>query len=374
MTTILAGGTVSRSIPLFPSQEFGLRFATQPIISGRPFTLSAKVSGQSAGQKIILSGNRPTGRLHWGNYTGALENWVRLQDQYDCHFMVADWHVLTTALDRVEDIHRNSREMFLDWLAAGLDPERSVLFIQSEIKEHAELNLLLAMLVSMGRLERNPTFKEQVRDLNLGNEISYGHLGYPVLQAADILAYKAHAVPVGEDQLPHLELTREMARKFNRLFGEVFPEPEGLVTKFARFPGTDGKRMSKSLGNTVEIAASPEDIEAKIRPAFTDPARLRRSDPGNPEICAVYTWYQKFMPEAAAATAQECRSAARGCVDCKKLLTAGVVEYFAPLRERRQDLAAHPERLEEIIAVGCEKARQVARKTMDEVHAAMGIG
>ncbi len=326
------------------------------------------------GGQVILSGMRPTGRLHWGNYTGALENWIVLQSTYTCHFMVADWHVLTTALDKAPEIRENSRQMYLDWLGAGLDPEKSVLFIQSEVKQHAELYLILSMMISMGRLERNPTFKEQIRDLNLGNEISYGHLGYPVLQAADILMYKAHAVPVGEDQLPHLELTREMARRFNRLFGEVFPEPEPLVTKFARFPGTDGKRMSKSLGNTIEISASPEEIKKKIRPAYTDPARLRKTDPGNPEICAIYTWYQKFMPEAAAETAEECRTAARGCVDCKMKLADGIIEHFAPLRERRAEFEKDPARLDEIIRHGCERAREVAARTMDAVHEAMGIG
>jgi len=329
-------------------------------------------------RQIILSGMRPTGRLHWGNYTGALANWVALQEQFQCHFMVADWHVLTTALDKTPEIRQNTREMYLDWLGAGLDPERSVLFVQSEIKEHAELYLLLAMMISMGRLERNPTFKEQIRDLNLGGEISYGHLGYPVLQAADILIYRAHVVPVGEDQMPHLELTREMARRFNHHFGTagsgVFPEPDGLVTKFARFPGTDGKRMSKSLGNTVEISAEPEEILAKIKPAFTDPRRLRRSDPGDPEVCAVYTWYQKFMPDEAEETATECRSAARGCVDCKKRLADGVSAYFAPLRERRAEYEADPARLDEIIADGCTRARAVATETMTMVHDAMGIG
>jgi tryptophanyl-tRNA synthetase len=325
-------------------------------------------------KKIILSGARPTGRLHWGNYTGALENWVRLQDTCDCHFMVADWHVLTTALDRAGEIQLNTREMFLDWLAAGLDPERSVLFVQSHVKEHAELFLLLAMLISMGRLERNPTFKEQIRDLNLGSEISFGHLGYPVLQAADILVYRAHAVPVGEDQLPHLELTREMARRFNRVFKPVFPEPEALVTPFARFPGTDGKRMSKSLGNTIEIAASPAEIAEKLKPAFTDPARLRRSDPGHPEVCAIYTYYQKFMPEEAELTAHECRTAARGCVDCKKRLAAGVSAVFAPLRERREHYVANPQRLEEIIRNGDDRARQAARQTMELVREAINLG
>jgi tryptophanyl-tRNA synthetase len=327
-----------------------------------------------AEKKIILSGARPTGRLHWGNYTGALENWVGLQDEYRCFFMVADWHVLTTALDKVEQIRSNTREMILDWLGAGLDPQRSVLFVQSEIKEHAELFLLLSMLITLGRLERNPTFKEQVRDLNLGSEISLGHLGYPVLQAADILAYRAHAVPVGEDQLPHLELTREMARRFNRIFGEVFPEPEALVTRFARFPGTDGRRMSKSLGNTIELADEPEEIWSKLRTAFTDPARQRRSDPGNPEICAIYTYYLKFMPEEAPLTARECRNAARGCVECKKRLSAGASAYFAPLRELRARYAAKPQQLEELIAAGCARARENARATLTVVHEAMKMG
>ncbi len=325
-------------------------------------------------KKIILSGMRPTGRLHWGNYTGALENWLAMQDTYRCHFMVADWHVLTTALDRAGEIPGNSREMVLDWLGAGLDPARSVIFVQSLVKEHAELFLILAMHISLGRLERNPTFKEQVKDLDLKGEISFGHLGYPVLQAADILVYRAHVVPVGEDQLPHLELTREMARRFNHHFGEVFPEPEGLVTKFARFPGTDGKRMSKSLGNTIEISASPDEIKAKLMPAFTDPARLRRSDPGNPDVCAIYTWYQRFMPEEAATTASECRSAARGCVDCKKRLLDGVVAHFAPLRERRALFADDPGAVDRVIEDGCERARAEARATMARVREAMKIG
>ncbi|MDO9695416.1 MAG: tryptophan--tRNA ligase [Candidatus Latescibacteria bacterium] len=325
-------------------------------------------------KKIILSGNRPTGRLHWGNYTGALENWIRLQDEYDCYFMVADWHVLTTALDKSHEIRDNSREMILDWLGAGLDPDRSVLFVQSAIKEHAELYLVACMLISLGRLERNPTFKEQVRDLDLAGEISFGHLGYPVLQAADILAYRAHAVPVGEDQLPHLELCREIARRFNHHFGELFPEPEGLVTKFGRFPGTDGRRMSKSLGNAVEIAAPPEEIRAKLKTAFTDPQRLRRSDPGNPDVCAVYTWYQKFLPGEADQTAAECRSAERGCVDCKKRLADGAIAYFAPLRERRAGYESHPNRVAEIVDAGCARARAAASETLARVRDAMGVG
>jgi len=325
-------------------------------------------------KKIILSGNRPTGRLHWGNYTGALENWIALQETYDCHFMVADWHVLTTALDKAGEIRANSREMVLDWLGAGLDPERSVIFVQSEVKEHAELYLLFCMLISLGRLERNPTFKEQVRDLNLAGEISFGHLGYPVLQAADILAYRADAVPVGEDQLPHLELTREIARRFNHHFGDFFPEPEALVTKFGRFPGTDGKRMSKSLGNTVELAASPDEIRDALKTAFTDPQRLRRSDPGNPDVCAIHTYYRKFMPDEADETARECRSAARGCVDCKQRLAEGAIAHFAPLRERRAAYADDASRVDEIVAAGCERARAKAADTLARVHDAMQVG
>lgn len=327
-----------------------------------------------ADKKIILSGMRPTGRLHWGNYTGALENWLALQDAYHCFFMVADWHVLTTALDRAGEIPDYTREMVLDWLGAGLDPERSVIFVQSGVKEHAELFLILAMHISLGRLERNPTFKEQVRDLDLKGEISYGHLGYPVLQAADILVYRADVVPVGEDQLPHLELTREMARRFNHHFDAVFPEPEGLVTAFPRFPGTDGRRMSKSLGNTIEISAEPDEIKKRLMPAFTDPGRQRRSDPGNPDICAIYTWYQRFMPEEADLTATECRTAARGCVDCKRRLLDGVVAHFAPLRERRAGFANEPGAVEAIIANGCARARDAAHATMARVRAAMHIG
>ncbi len=325
-------------------------------------------------KKTILSGNRPTGLLHWGNYTGALENWVKLQDDYKCFFMVADWHVLTTALDKVPEIKQNSREMIIDWLAAGLNPEKSVLFIQSEIKEHAELYLIFSMMISMGRLERNPTFKEQIRDLKMQGEISYGHLGYPVLQAADILAYKADAVPVGEDQLPHIELTREIARRYNHHFGNVFPEPEGLVTKFGRFPGTDGKRMSKSLGNTIALCATEDEIRKSLKTTFTDPDRLKLTDPGNPDICAIYSYYQKFAQDDAELTAQECRGAARGCVACKNQLADSVVDYFAEIRERRTYYEGKPALVDEIIEHGNTQAREAAALTLANVRESMGIG
>jgi len=327
-------------------------------------------------KKIILSGMRPTGRLHWGNYTGALENWIRLQTEYTCHFMVADWHVLTTALDKAPEIEQNSREMYLDWLGAGLDPEISVLFIQSRVKEHAELYLLLAMLVTQARLERNPTLKEQIRDLDMDSEegISYGHLGYPVLQAADILMYRAHTVPVGEDQLPHIEITREIARKFNRLYGKVFAVPEGKLTKFGRFPGLDGKRMSKSLGNTIEIADSPDDIQKKIRKAFTDPERKRRDDPGRPDVCLIYTYWKKFAPEQTEEIFEGCTKATLGCVDCKQRAGQAIADFLAPLREKRTRLEATPGAVEEIVAEGDKKARATAVETMEIVREKMNIG
>lgn len=328
-------------------------------------------------KKIILSGNRPTGRLHLGNYTGALENWVALQKDYLCYFMVADWHVLTTDYEHTALIPGNTREMVLDWISAGLDPETSTIFVQSHVKEHAELYLLLAMLVSTARLERNPTLKEQVRDLEMdsGEEgIAYGHLGYPVLQAADILMYRAHAVPVGEDQLPHIEITRELVRKFNRLYGEVFPEPEGLLTKFARFPGLDGRRMSKSLGNTIDLADSPEEIQVKIKTAFTDPERKRRNDPGRPEVCLIYTYWNKFAPERSREIYEGCTTAKLGCVDCKRMVGDAIAAHLAPLREKRAALQSKPGTVEAIIEDGDERARTAARETMSMVREKMHIG
>ncbi len=332
---------------------------------------------QSTSKKIILSGNRPTGRLHLGNYTGALENWVALQKEYRCYFMVADWHVLTTDYEHTAAIAENTREMVLDWISAGLDPEASTIFVQSHVKEHAELYLLLAMLISTARLERNPTLKEQVRDLKIDeNEegMSYGHLGYPVLQAADIMIYRAHVVPVGEDQLPHIEITREIARKFNRLYGEVFPVPDGKLTKFARFPGLDGKRMSKSLGNTIELADSPETIQTKIKTAFTDPQRLRRSDPGRPEVCLIFTYWQKFKPESADEIYEGCTTAKLGCVECKSRVGQAIADYLAPLREKRKALEVTPRAVDDVIAAGDAKARAAAVATMNEVRERMHIG
>ncbi len=321
----------------------------------------------------ILSGMRPTGKLHLGNYLGALQNWVALQDTSDNLHMVADWHALTTDYEHVDQLETNTREMVIDWLAAGIDPEKSPVFIQSRVKEHAELHLLFSMLVTTSRLERNPTVKEQIRDLHLEETVSYGHLGYPVLQAADILLYKANLVPVGEDQVPHVELTREIARKFNALYGEVFPVPEAKLTHFPRVPGLDGRRMSKSLGNTVLLSDSPEDIAAKIRTAYTDPKKIRATDPGNPDGCVVFAYHRAFNAAAAPRVAELCRAGQLGCVADKKDLAAVLAEQLAPFRERRRELEAHPKRVDEALKHGEERARAIARRTMEEVREAMKL-
>lgn len=321
----------------------------------------------------ILSGMRPTGKLHLGNYLGALQNWVALQDSSDNLHMVADWHALTTDFEHVDQIAPNTLEMVTDWLAAGIDPERSPVFIQSRVKEHAELHLLFSMLVTTSRLERNPTVKEQARDLHLEQTMSYGHLGYPVLQAADILLYKANLVPVGEDQVPHVEMTREIARKFNALYGEVFPVPEAKLTRFPRVPGLDGRRMSKSAGNTVLLGDAPEVIEAKIRTAYTDPKKIRANDPGNPDGCVVFAYHRAFNHEHAPQIDALCRAGKLGCVADKKDLARILAEKLAPFRERRQELEAKPERVREALRHGEEKARAIAQETMREVREAMKL-
>ncbi len=323
-------------------------------------------------KKRILSGMRPTGKLHLGHLVGVLENWVALQGAYQNFHLIADYHALTTNLDTSE-LHRNSVDMLVDWLAAGIDPAVSPVFRQSRIKQHTELHLLLSMLITSARLERNPTVKEQVRDLNIEN-ISYGHLGYPVLQAADILLYKGAVVPVGEDQLPHLEITREIARRFNTQYGNVFPEPEAKLTRFARLPGLDGKRMSKSSGNTILLSDTPEVITKKMMSAVTDPLKIRKGDPGRPEICLVFTYHQKFNPGEAPQIEKDCRSGALGCVDCKKNCAAKIAAYLGPFREKRQFYESHPEQVGQILQDGEARAETVASATMDEVHCVMNLG
>ena len=318
---------------------------------------------------------RPTGKLHLGHLTGALENWVALQGEFQNYHLIADYHALTTNPETVQ-IHEHSIDMLIDWLSAGLDPVRSPMFRQSQVKEHAELHLVFSMLITTSRLERNPTLKDQVRDLAI-ETMAYGHLGYPVLQAADILLYKGDVVPVGEDQLPHIEITREIARRFNALYAPdrpVFPEPEGLITKFARLPGLDGRRMSKSVGNTVLLSDPPEEIGRKLRTAVTDPAKVRKNDPGHPDICLVFAYHNKFSPAEVPEIREGCERGTLGCVDCKRRCADHIAEALAPMREKRKRYEAHPKEVTEILADGERRAKTIAAATMDEVHAAMGIG
>ncbi|CUU05150.1 tryptophanyl-tRNA synthetase [Candidatus Thermokryptus mobilis] len=324
------------------------------------------------GRKIVLSGMRPTGKLHLGHLVGVLENWVDLQKNHNCFFLIADYHALTTNVD-TSGIYENSIEMLIDWLASGIDPEVSPVFRQSQVKEHAELHLIFSMLISVSRLERNPTLKEQVRDLQLDN-ITYGHLGYPVLQAADILLYKGELVPVGEDQLPHVEITRDIARRFNQVYGEVFPEPEPLLTEFARLPGLDGKRMSKSLGNTILISDPSDEIKSKMKKAFTDPQKIYKGDPGRPDICLVFTYHKKFNPDEVPEIRKGCESGQLGCVECKARCAEKIIEFLRPIQDKRKYFESHREEVKEILASGEERARIVAQKTMDEVHKAMKMG
>ncbi len=324
-------------------------------------------------RKRILSGMRPTGKLHLGHYVGALENWIKLQNEYESFHLVADYHVLTTN-PNTDEIYNNTLEMVMDWLAVGINPETTPMFRQSQIKEHTELFLILSMLITKARLERNPTLKDQIRDLNIENVI-YGHLGYPVLQSADILLYKGEKVPVGEDQVPHVEITRELARKFNNQYGIVFPEPEPLLTKFSRLPGLDGDaKMSKSLGNTILISETADDVQKKLRKAVTDPLKIRRNDPGHPEVCTIFTYHKRFNPEEVPEIEKGCRSGELGCVDCKLKCTAKINEFLEPIREKRVVYENDKDKVVEILHEGEKKASRVAKETMNEVHEKMKLG
>jgi tryptophanyl-tRNA synthetase len=326
-------------------------------------------------EKRILSGMRPTGRLHLGNLHGALENWISLQSQYDCFFFVADWHAFTSDYAAPGDIRRNSWEMVLDWLAAGLDPKQSTLFVQSELKQHAELYLLLGMITPLAWLERNPTYKEQQVQLQAKDLSTYGFLGYPVLQAADIIIYRANGVPVGKDQLPHIELTREIARRFNYLYEcEVFPVPDALLTEVPVLPGTDGRKMSKSYGNCIFITEPEEDIRRKVLQMMTDPARKRRADPGDPEVCPVFAYHKLYSgPEEIAEVAHGCRTAGIGCVDCKGILIRNLLKRLGPIRERRLQLERNMEEVRAGLKDGIERARKESSATMERVLEAVGL-
>ena len=325
-------------------------------------------------KKRLLSGMRPTGPLHLGNYHGALANWVRLQEQYDCFFFVADWHALTSDYEKPDFIRGYTTEILLDWLSAGLTPEKSTLFIQSRVKEHAELFLILSMITPVPWLERNPTYKDQIDQLNNKDLSTFGFLGYPVLQAADIIMYKPYGVPVGVDQAPHVEITREIARRFNYLYGPVFPEPEVILTETPKLLGTDRRKMSKSYGNAIFLSDPPETVAAKVGAMITDPQRMRKSDPGNPDVCNVYDFHKLYSPpEVTAEVNRRCRTADIGCVECKKRMAGHLNAFLDPIRERRRFYLERPGLVEEIITAGSDKARQTARRTLEEVRAAVKL-
>lgn len=324
--------------------------------------------------KRIVSGMRPTGKLHLGNYEGALKNWVKKQDAYHCYFFIADWHALTSDYADTSKIKENTMAMVTDWLAAGLDPNKSTIFLQSLVPEHAELHMYFSAVTPLGWLERVPTYKEQrenITDKDLGN---YAFLGYPVLQAADICMYKANYVPVGQDQVAHVELTREIVRRFNNFYGDVFPEPEALLTETPKLVGTDGRKMSKSYNNTIELSDTPETIYEKARQMITDRTRIRRADPGHPEDCDVCQMHRMFVaPEVADRYDGDCREARIGCVDRKKALAEALVAYLAPMTERLNYYRAHQDEVRDIIVEGSKRAREEAGRMMGEVRRAMRL-
>jgi len=322
---------------------------------------------------------RPTGKLHLGNYMGALYNWVRLQDVYNCYFFIADWHALTTDYADTSNLRQNIMDVGLDWLAAGLDPERCVLFVQSLVPQHAELHLLLGMNMPLGWLERVPTYKEQQLQLGDKDLTTYGFLGYPLLMATDILIYQADFVPVGQDQVAHVEVAREVARRFNHLYpgeGEtaILPEPQVLLTPSPKLPGTDGRKMSKSYGNTILLTDPPPVVRQKLKTMVTDPARVRRTDPGNPDVCPVGDLHKIFSDAGTMAKVNEgCRSAGIGCIECKGWAADGIVKLLNPMQERRKKYEENPRLAWDILEAGTERARRAAGETMDDVRAAMGM-
>jgi tryptophanyl-tRNA synthetase len=350
-------------------------------------------------RKRVLSGMRSTGKLHLGNYVGALQNWVRMQDQYQCFFFIADWHALTTDYADTSKVKENSLEVLLDFLAAGLDPERCTMFIQSHVPQHAELYLLFSMITPLGWLERVPTYKEQRENIAEKDLGTYGFLGYPVLQAADILIYKGDFVPVGEDQVAHVELTREIARRFNQFYGRVtahpfgkvglpatqvagialqpgavFPEPQALLTPAAKLPGTDGRKMSKSYGNTIMLTDPEPVVRQKLKTMVTDPARIRRSDPGNPDVCPVGDLHKIFSSKETMAKVNEgCRSAGIGCIECKGWAADALVQVLQPMQDRRKKYEDNPQLAWDILESGSAAAGKVADATMRDVRASMGM-
>lgn len=325
-------------------------------------------------KKRIVSGMRPTGRLHLGNLFGALANWKNLQDDYDCFFFVADWHALTSDYADTKDLRAYVKEMLIDWLSVGLARDKATMFIQSHVKEHAELFVLLSTISPLPWLERNPTYKEQKAQIANRDLSTYGFLGYPVLQAADIIIYKADRVPVGIDQLPHVELTREIARRFNHFYGSLFPIPNPILTDIPKLLGIDGRKMSKSYNNALYLSDKPADIASKVSQMVTDPQRARRNDPGDPNVCNVFAFHKLFSKaETIKRVDAECRAAKIGCVECKKIMAERLRAFLAPIRGKREYYENHQEEVADILREGTEKARAVARETMEEVRSAMKI-
>ena len=325
--------------------------------------------------KRILSGMQPSGQLHLGNYHGALKNWIAMQDDFDCFFFIADLHSLTTLYENPQLLKKYSFEVAVDWLSSGLDPEKCTLFVQSEIPEHAELHLILSMMVPVPWLERNPTYKEKQDEVKSVDMSSYGFLGYPVLQTADIVLYKANAVPVGIDQVPHLELSREIIRRFNKLYKKkVFVEPEAKISDVPKLNGIDGRKMSKSYNNAIFLSDSEKDITKKIKGMLTDPARGRRDDPGDPDACNLFPMHKIYSPiEEQEEIISACRKAEIGCGDCKLKLADNLLKSMLPSMEKRKEIVARPKDVYEILHVGTEKARAVARATLLEAKTAMKI-
>lgn len=326
-------------------------------------------------KKRVFSGLRPTGRIHLGHLVGAsLRNWVKLQDEYDCFYSIVDWHALTTEYADTSEIMQSIFDSAVDWFAVGLDPERSTIFVQSHVVEHAELHLLLSMVVPVPWLERVPSYKEQQRELPDKDLSTYGFLGYPVLQAADIVIYKAHYVPVGEDQVPHVELAREIVRRFNNFYKNIFPEPQVLLTKTPRLLGLDGRKMSKSYGNIINVSDEPDVIREKVDSMFTDPHRARRQDAGNPHICNVFSYHKIISsPERVKEIEKECQRAGIGCTDCKKFLSDALIEELTSIREKGKELITKPQQIWELLNEGAKKAKRIASQTMKEVREAMKI-
>jgi tryptophanyl-tRNA synthetase len=326
-------------------------------------------------KKRVMSGMRATGQLHIGHYLGVLVNWLELQDEYDCFFAVADWHMLTTGFAKTEGLRENTRQLVLDYLAAGVDPAKATIYVQSSILETAELHLLLSMITPVNWLQRDPTLKEMVRELHLAEDtVSYGLLGYPALQTADILGPMGELVPVGEDQMAHIEISRDIARRFNHLFEvDLFPEPRGLLTPTPVVFGTDGRKMSKSYGNDIKLADDEKTVAAKVMTMVTDPARIRKDDPGHPEVCMIYNGWETFAPGKAPEVAALCRAGEIGCVQCKRNLAAQVNERLAPIQGRRRELEKDPGMLDDIMAAGNARARQATQETLTKVRDAMHL-